>query len=71
MGNVKIVYKQCRGANQPGAEIKDPKDFMSSGLDTDFGKLKEKYDSLPADKQAEIKAAFDGADVMKSSQNAG
>ena len=44
---------------------------MSKLFDENYDQTKSMYDSLPAGKQAEFKAIFNGKDVMKDSQTAG
>ena len=71
MGNVQFVYRQKRGSKPAGSKIDDPRDFMSKLFDENYDQTKSMYDSLPAGKQAEFKAIFNGKDVMKDSQTAG
>ena len=44
---------------------------MSKLFDENYDQTKSMYDSLPAGKQAEFKAIFNGKDVMKDSQTSG
>ena len=64
MGNVQVQYKQRRGANEPGSEVTDPKDWFEHFIEEKFDEFKPMYDQLPEDKKATFKAIFDDADVM-------
>ena len=64
MGNLEVNYKQRRGSNEAGTEITDPLDFFREFLENNFNDFKPRYDSLPADKKAELRRIFD-RDVMR------
>ena len=50
MGNVQVKYKARRGSAEAGAEITDPKDFLTECFtDEEWPKLKAAYDGAGAD----------------------
>ena len=61
-----MQYKQRRGANEPGTDVTNPKDWFELFLEDHFDNFKPMYDALPGDKQAEFKAIFDDSDVMSN-----
>ena len=64
MGNVQVQYKQRRGANEPGTEVTDPKDWFEHFIEDKFAEFKPQYDQLPDDKKNQFKQIFDDSDVM-------
>ena len=46
MGNVKVSYKQRRGAHEAGSEICNPEEFLTAFLDEDFEQNKALYNRL-------------------------
>ena len=44
MGNVQVQYKQRRGANEPGTEVTDPKDWFEHFIEDKFAEFKPQYD---------------------------
>ena len=71
MGNVKVTYKQRRGANEAGAEISTAVDFFTEILKEQFSQTKALFDSLPPSKQEEFLNLFDGELDMTNEQTAG
>ena len=66
MGNVQVQYKQRRGANEPGSEVTDPKDWFENIIEEQFDAMKPMYDALPGDKKSSFQSIFDDTDVMNS-----
>ena len=66
MGNVQVQYKQRRGANEPGSNITDPKDWFEAFQEDHFDNFKPLFDQLPDDKKNTFKEIFDGSDVMSN-----
>ena len=58
MGNVQVQYKQRRGANEAGADITDPKEYLTELLMADFATTKGIYDALDDDQKAQFRAFF-------------
>ena len=58
----KVSYRSTRSGNEAGAEIMDPVEFFNEIFDAEGPeKYKILFDALPADKQAEFHAIFDGS----------
>ncbi len=59
---VKVSYRATRGSHEVGAEISDPVEFFTEVFDDDaFEMYQTAFQGLPADKQQEFLAVFDGA----------
>ena len=57
----RIAYKASRGGDDAGAGITDPEKFFAALFDSvSFLEYQAAFNALPADKQAEFLAVFNG-----------
>ena len=64
MGNVKVSYKQRRGAHEAGDEINNPEEFFTAFLKEDFPQNKAMFNQLNENQKSQFKSIFDGEDLM-------